>query len=144
MCRRHSPICIEEESAASTYNRGTISPLCGEGAVSSVYRRGRATLSFVHMRHSILNIESMPPYTTSRGIFSPVCREDIVYSVQRRSLPPSHQAMGHSLPCVDNVILMYVQRRSLSPIHKANGDLSRLYRQGIPSCVKRKGVCLLD
>ena len=143
MCRRHSPICIEEESAASTYNGGTNSPLCGEDTVSSVYRRGRP-LSPLHMRHSILNLESMPPSTTSKGIFSPVCREDNVYTVQRRSLPPLHLAMGHSLPCVGNVILMYVQRRSLSPIHKANGDLSRLYRQGIPSCVKRKGVCLLD
>ena len=105
MCRRHSPICIEEESAASTYNRGTISPLCGEDTVSSVYRRGEATLSFVHMRHSMLIIESMSPSTTSRGTFSPVCREDNVYNVQRRSLPPSHLAMGLSLPCVDNVIV---------------------------------------
>ena len=101
----------------------------------------RSTLSDAERR-------SMSSSLSGREIHSPLRREESLCSIYRRhslfctekELAFLHLAMGHSLPCMGKGHSpLCTIKGSVSSTHGI-GKLSRLYRQDIPSFVKRRDL----
>ena len=68
-----------------------------------------------------------------------MCREDNVYNVQRRSLPPLHLAMGHSLPCVEKRHSPpCTEKESVSSTQGIGNTLCPLHREGVCDPLRRE------
>ena len=101
----------------------------------------RSTLSYAERR-------SMSSSLSGREIHSPLRREESLCPIYRRhslfctekELAFLHLAMGHSLPCMEKGHSpLCTIKGSVSSTHGI-GKLSRLYRQDIPSFVKRRDL----
>ena len=136
-------------SASSTGGRRTLPPLCRVHTHSSAQRRSLSSSLWRRGAHSHMQREGVchPRYREER--YTLLCDEkslsapfieDTLSSVQRRSLPPLHLAMGHYLPCMEKGHSpICTIKGSVSSTHGI-GKLSRLYRQDIPSFVKRRDL----
>ena len=144
MQRRHSLICIEQESASSTYRRGTLSPPCREDTHSSLCLEreyasstdSRGTPSPLCIEGTLICIEKESASSTySRGTLYSVERRRRLSSELRRSLPPLHKTEGPTLLCADKTLF------HLS-VNKEEGNSLLCAEKTLPP-FSREGVCLL-
>ena len=154
----HPLICIEK-SAASTYNRGTVSPLCREDTLGHSLLCAHETLYTLYREHAPLHLAEGHSLRCVEKTMSTMYREGVclLYIWQWDTLcrvwTTSFSCMyregvcllytrqtGTFLVFIDKAFLLVSRERGLPPRLIAKGH-SLLHVEGILSPLHREGVC---